>query len=605
MQRVTDSEIREFRQFATDHPLDEVLNDHDWLTAAGQSSIFGDEIGAKLATALAAFIAEGRPLSMIRLGDGEGNILASNDQEYPDLYGIGTTKILNLMLGARNSPSRDITRIRRDLVNAITTADILAIPSKGRLRRCYSELASDETPDVRGMIGAINAVRLTRRVAERRGATFQIVTDSICHHELLPHFPGLLSELKSLGLITCYPELAGMLSQAYSIESIESHLIPGQASVDRSARGKHYPEIYGRTLEALSSDCSGRVYIVAAGILGKAYCAQIKHSGGIALDVGSIVEGWVGKKTRRYHTEDFHRKWSLVPAVESDIPIPIEHKQSMLATGKTVRASRMLRKPRLVPRYIQAVTAGRTGTSYISQLLAIVPGVISLHEPSPNYMHSMRRAQHDETEARRFLLGKKIPFINRQTASTYIETSHHFCKGFFEPLIMMDLCPDLMLITREPRRIATSLLAKGAIPARTAAGFQHLVSPDDRNVLSLPGWGRMTDYQLCYWYALEIERRQEHYKSIALHFGRKVVSFSADSVNDYDTFIKVCNDLELSVDGMDLRAQHADVSGVVHNKVRSEGRQQRVEQIDFQPEERQVLEIIGSFEPLLALKYLT
>jgi hypothetical protein len=38
-------------------------------------------------------------------------------------------------------------------------------------------------------------------------------------------------------------------------------------------------------------------------------------------------------------------------------------------------------------------------------------------------------------------------------------------------------------------------------------------------VLRLPDWPSFSDYQLCYWYALEIERRQAYYQQNARALG--------------------------------------------------------------------------------------
>jgi hypothetical protein len=40
------------------------------------------------------------------------------------------------------------------------------------------------------------------------------------------------------------------------------------------------------------------IWLIAAGYLGKIYCDEVREAGGIALDVGSVVDGWCGKLTR-------------------------------------------------------------------------------------------------------------------------------------------------------------------------------------------------------------------------------------------------------------------------------------------------------------------
>jgi hypothetical protein len=42
----------------------------------------------------------------------------------------------------------------------------------------------------------------------------------------------------------------------------------------------------------------GALVIVASGIIGKIFCQTVRDKGGVALDVGVMVDYWVGAKTR-------------------------------------------------------------------------------------------------------------------------------------------------------------------------------------------------------------------------------------------------------------------------------------------------------------------
>src|SRR5262245_40828329 len=54
------------------------------------------------------------------------------------------------------------------------------------------------------------------------------------------------------------------------------------------------------------------------------------------------------------------------------------------------------------------VTAGRTGTTYLTHLLALCPDTTSAHEPEPSFVPVLRLAQRDPALARRFLLEYKL-----------------------------------------------------------------------------------------------------------------------------------------------------------------------------------------------------
>ena len=63
--------------------------------------------------------------------------------------------------------------------------------------------------------------------------------------------------------------------------------------------GPHFPDRFTAIMaDIAASPQQRRVWLVAAGILGKLYCDAVRRSGGVAIDIGSIADGWCGKLTR-------------------------------------------------------------------------------------------------------------------------------------------------------------------------------------------------------------------------------------------------------------------------------------------------------------------
>jgi hypothetical protein len=119
-------------------------------------------------------------------------------------------------------------------------------------------------------------------------------------------------ELPFLGFVTCYPELEGVFRERAGVTETASVTVPMQASIAKVHRDiRHYPDAYPTILEQLRPPYEGAVYIVAAGILSKAYCTAIKQRGGIAIDVGSVADVWMGARTRPDMPNDFVEKWRL------------------------------------------------------------------------------------------------------------------------------------------------------------------------------------------------------------------------------------------------------------------------------------------------------
>ncbi len=166
-----------------------------------------------------------------------------------------------------------------------------------------------------------------------------------------------------------------------------------------------------------------------------------------------------------------------------------------------------------------AVASGRSGTQSLAKIFEIVPGVHATHEGLPAFQDVMRPALADPGLAVDFLVTRKLPAIAAVSEDVYLETSHVFGKGFLAPLLGLGVRPRLMFLKRDPRKIATSLERIGATPLRTPGGLEHFISPADPSFLPVSPWADFSDYQLCYWYALETMRRQRILYETAVRAG--------------------------------------------------------------------------------------
>lgn len=245
---------------------------------------------------------------------------------------------------------------------------------------------------------------------------------------------------------------------------------------------------------------------------------------------------------------------------------------------------------------IFTATAGRTGTTYLRNLFRLFPDVDSFHEEEPNYRHVLRRVQTQPAAATRFLMEFKLPAIAACKSKTYVETSHLFCKGFLEPMINLGVYPDLILLRRNPRSIAWSLLERLTVPGRTSLGTDYLVCPSDPNTLPLPLWEGLTDYQLCFWYALEIERRQYRYRDYMIRLGSAVFDVTASELNKPDKFLEMAETFSLDVRDRDaLILQHRQTSSTIHNANLNPAKAA----FDLDEVEQVVWDRISHYEPLL------
>lgn len=193
------------------------------------------------------------------------------------------------------------------------------------------------------------------------------------------------------------------------------------------------------------------------------------------------------------------------------------------------------------------MTTGRSATAYMAAVFGYVQGVHAFHEPEPAFETVMRRVQHDPGAARQFLLYEKLPAIAGDRAQVYVETSHLTCKGFLEPLLELGVSPDVIIHRRPARDVSLSMYAMGTIPGRSDKGLRFYLSPEDPGTLVLANWREMHDYQLCYWYCLEMERRAQRYKEIFTHSGLRVAETTLQGMTTLEGFEKMLDELDLTL----------------------------------------------------------
>jgi hypothetical protein len=170
------------------------------------------------------------------------------------------------------------------------------------------------------------------------------------------------------------------------------------------------------------------------------------------------------------------------------------------------------------------VTSGRSGTKLLAVLMSNALRLAAMHEPAPRVNFVLRAFIEAPSAARAWLITEKLPAMFAASRNGfYAETSHLFCKGLIEPILSLGIHPKLIILTRPAREVASSLYQMNSIPVRTESGRLVLLGPNDPGVTQLSDWHLCSDYQLCYWYAREIERRQSHYAALCSTIGMESI----------------------------------------------------------------------------------
>jgi tetratricopeptide (TPR) repeat protein len=241
------------------------------------------------------------PFSLVRIGDGEGRFFSYFSEEVRGLLTQGelyamVNSIWQHWFGSeiQRHDSEAVSQLHSVVLQSLSSADVLGVPNTIRLSTDYQHVAY-----LRKSLDVVTDVFLSQK------STVNHITDAFINieiHRLMPFYGKILADLEFLGIVTCHIELGAILQRAHRIKTVRVYQVPGEFGQpqlsDRARAGRHFPDRYEALCESLAVPFEGALFLVGAGLLGKVYCKIIKERGGIAIDVGSVMDAWMGLNTR-------------------------------------------------------------------------------------------------------------------------------------------------------------------------------------------------------------------------------------------------------------------------------------------------------------------
>ena len=314
------------------------------------------------------------PTSFIRLGDGEGNYL-----EYPDFfqqYKESDQKMIQYIWWKEAKIDQDKynQQIIETYRSAIQNADVLGVIPVQRLTNnlevClnYGQLNSH----LRGVFGVMHSTMHLPFKAK-------ILTSCHAHtdFEMWDCYHALLKDIDTIHVISCHSKLVDYIKERFGIKTVHLHKIPSEKKYQEMFGYEesidHFPTIFEELSTDLSKKSKGQIFLVAAGFLSKIYCNIIKENGGFAMDIGSVVDQWLGYFTRSHsmlgHSANGVRYKELVGN-----PIALPPKEMAIKTNYYCDKLLPVSPPAnaLKPCTFLITSHPRCGTGYTSQLLNLL-----------------------------------------------------------------------------------------------------------------------------------------------------------------------------------------------------------------------------------------
>lgn len=243
----------------------------DWASFDTYSAVLVEHI---VDDALAA-ADERRGYCAIRLGDGESQVLAGVMADLIGALGVDGGGDWNELAEPEYAAFRD------RLGDAIAAADVVGVPDISQSLtgpECYGEV--------------------TAQFLEY-GASTRALLPGGCDLGWALEISGQIDRLiaRCTGIIgPINPSDLRRVPRSAPVEWLqvpgELRFYPESSGIETSHWGK-FESIVEHDFRA------GQVWLVGAGILGKVYCAAIKRSGGVAIDIGSVMDVWAGRQDTR------------------------------------------------------------------------------------------------------------------------------------------------------------------------------------------------------------------------------------------------------------------------------------------------------------------
>lgn len=231
----------------------------------------------------------GSGLSIVRSGDVEGAFLYRKlDNFKNDIFRVCAERTLNLHFGPQQYSDSDYFFWAGEIYDAFFTADII---TSARIPETIEQIfAVEEIEDIRAYIEQLAGSVIPYKISEKLGT--KVYESGYLHRDMIPSYERLFRGKNIVLIGPNSAEIAGHFARKYQCSVVGQVNIPGQFSVLRkSLTVPLYPHKYKKILKEIDEiGVDGKLVLVGAGLAAKVFCKKIAERGGVALDVGSMMD---------------------------------------------------------------------------------------------------------------------------------------------------------------------------------------------------------------------------------------------------------------------------------------------------------------------------
>ncbi len=265
------------------------------------SNIIADPFDQNIVKLIKQALIDEKPLSLIRLGDGEVNLLTFS--AYPD------TPILNYYVAEQSVNKRahsfnvskgTLIQLAEMMHQSINNADVLGLLGLWRLKPVTVEhFINNKGINIRGMVGHWRGLDYLMNMGNKTLFNDKIIVSAHCYFSFLEHLDYLFSGLDGLEVLLINNQSKSLVALSNKYPEVRFKTINLPAS-DRPLIFNE-PYFLDETCARLPQNLTGVLVLIGSGPWAEFYCHWVKERGGVGVDLGTGFDLLVGKFTRPIH----------------------------------------------------------------------------------------------------------------------------------------------------------------------------------------------------------------------------------------------------------------------------------------------------------------
>lgn len=296
---IPQSELKYFLDCIHAHP--EYLDPTEVQECYGalQFDVLPDPFGYSIICKIKTALKQRKALSVIRIGDGEANILSfSAYSATPNLNEYAFKKICAMQQDTFRLNKGTMICLQEMLFSALVQADIIGIIGLWRAGcPTVKDLKTMFLNDYRGISGHWRAIDFMLKLASQGIFQNKTLASAHLYFSILKYLPELLLVAKKVIIISNRDAIMDKLTAKYPKLSISFIQI---GKVDKSQLSDS-PDFLVTAQRQLPDNLQGTLCLIGAGIWAEIYCSWVKQRGGVGIDIGSGFDLLDGEITRPVH----------------------------------------------------------------------------------------------------------------------------------------------------------------------------------------------------------------------------------------------------------------------------------------------------------------